>query len=240
MAKTRALIRERDGIRGLVPSREFGGRDKVYGSYLNTLNPRETEVVQKALAVSTDARFQEFLNRIMNPKYKRVSLQLIAKACDISLKEFQEFWMQGSTQAAIAVAQTHSIKVTEDMAEDAKSTTTICSRCDGMGFVTCPDYLPETTPGYREIRKAMEIGAGSGTIEPAIWVRNCPNCDKAGKLRKPGDSHSRDRLLEMSGHIKKDKGSGVTIVQNFGGANHSSAISLLDQKMAIDIDSDRV
>ena len=45
-------------------------------------------------------------------------------------------------------------------------------------------------------------------------------------MKKPGDQHARDKVLEMSGLVKK--GAGIQIVQNFSGASHSSALSDLD------------
>lgn len=100
-----------------------------------------------------------------------------------------------------------------------------CERCDGLGWISAPNGLPDDTPGYRSIQ--------SGDDE--LWIRDCPNCEK-GKIRKPGDAHARDRVLEMGGLVNKSK-SGLTLVQNFGGASHASAIDQLDKVMAIDIDS---
>lgn len=219
--RIRALIAEKDQLRGMVPSRAFGIKDKVYGEYLTKLNPREDPKVQHALSITPDPRFQEFLDRIKLPQYKRVSLQSIAKACDISLLEFTQWWSKVSTQVAIHKAQTESIKITEDMIEDARSREVACERCDGMTWVSAPPGLPKTTPGYRKITNDDE----------ELWIRDCPVCSN-GKIRKPGDAHARDRILEMSGLVQKGKAA-VQIVQNFGGAAHSSAVTQLD---AITID----
>lgn len=223
-----ARIKEKDGIRGLVPSRKFGIQDRVYGSYLNTLNPRGDKNVQDALATCPDPRFKEFLARISEPRFKRISLQAIAKACSIDLKEFQTWWQRESTQRAIAIAQTKSIEVTEDMVEDARTSDDVCPRCDGLGFVAAPIGLPKGVPGYRQI----EAGA-----EPK-YIRTCPKCE-SGKVRKPGDAHARDRIMEMAGIIQRGK-SAVTLVQNFGGASHSSAITQLDDAMTITVDAEHV
>ena len=223
MAKSKALIKERDGIRGMVPSREFGIQDRVYKSYLDTLNPRESHDVQLALAASSDNRFTEFLERIKLRKYKRISLPSIAKACNISLLEFQQWWQKESTQAAIAVAQTESVNITKDMVSDARSKDTACERCDGLTWISSPAGLPEETPGYRSVTDAL------GTV---MWIRNCPNCN-AGRVTKPGDQHARDRVLELAGLVKK--GPGLVINQSFAG-NHASSVSALDDVMTIDID----
>ena len=222
-AKIKALMVEKDKMRGMVPSRVYGNRDRVYGAYLNTLNPRENPHIQEALATHKDPRFQEFLNRITENRYKKVGLQTIAKACGIDLSEFSNWWNRESTQRAIAVAQLSSVAITEDMAEDAKSVHTTCERCDGMTFVTAPAGLPKDTPGYKAIIQGEET----------VWIRTCPNCQK-GKIRRPGDTHARDKLLEISGLVKK--GGGVQVnVNNFGGATHASAVQDLDDAMCIDV-----
>lgn len=214
MAKvTKALMREKDGIRGLVPRRQYGIQDTVFGEYLKKLDPRGDEHVQLALAASKDHRFTEFLNRVMSPTFKRVSLQTIAKACDISLLEFNQWWQQQSTQRAIAVAQTASIKITEDMVEDAATRIVGCGRCDGLTWIAAPAGLPKETPGYKSITVENE----------KRWIRDCPDCED-GTARKPGDPHARDKVLELSGLIQKGR-SGITLVQNFGGAGHASAVS---------------
>ena len=225
MAKKSLMVR--DGYRGMVPSRENGYKDKVYGEYLTTLNPRENTHVQMALAECSDVRFTEFLERIMSGRYRRVSLQTIAKACGIGLTDFADWYQKASTQRAIATAQIRSSRIAEDMATDAESTTTACPRCDGLKFVAAPAGLPVDTCGYRMIEKG-----GMGYEEK--WIRDCPVCDGSGKSRKPGDAHARDRILEMSGIIQRGK-SAVQIVQNFGGAAHSSAVQDLDSAMTIDV-----
>jgi hypothetical protein len=216
------LIKEKDGLRGLVPSQKNGIQDKVYGSYLDQINPRENKDVQIALASSPDVRFVEFLERIKLPRYKRMAVQTIAKGCNISLGEFQKWYNQASTQRSIALAQQASVKITEDMVEDAKSREDACERCDGTTWIPAQQGLPLSTPGYRPV----EI---EGQVQ---WIRDCPRCQR-GKVRKPGDAHSRNLLLEMSGNIVRGKG-GVSIIQNFGGASHTSAVADLDS-MTMDL-----
>ena len=214
-AKIAAMILEKDKIRGPVPSRQYGIRDTVYGAYLAKLDPRNNSVVQRALASSDDPRFLEFLERIQMNKYKRISLQAIAKACNIGLAEFGTWFNKASTQMAIATAQQESVRIVQDMAEDARTIQAVCDRCDGMTWVSAPAGLPDTTPGYRSITVDGEVR----------WIRDCPVCNK-GKIRKPGDSHARDRTLEVAGMLKK--GPGIVINQAFGGVSHASAVSDLD------------
>jgi hypothetical protein len=224
--KIQAMIQEKDKLRGLVPSRYFGNRDRTYGAYLNALKPRENEELKLALACSRDTRFQEFLARINAERYRRVGLPTIAKACGIDLMEFSQWWRLQSTQAAIAIAQTSSVNLTKDMVLDAASTDVICDRCDGLAFVGAPSGLPTETPGYRAMHSDGEI----------MWIRTCPNC-VGGRVRKPGDTHARDKLLEMSGLVKK--GAPINInIDNYGGVGHNSAISQLDEAMAIDVQAE--
>ena len=94
---TKTLMTEKDGIRGLVPARNRGYPDRVFAEYSDTLNPRGNVLMQKALAASPDVRFQEFLDRVMTPKYLRTSLATIAKGCGIDLLEFNQWWGKAST-----------------------------------------------------------------------------------------------------------------------------------------------
>lgn len=222
-AKIKAMILEKDRMRGLVPARQQGIKDTVYGAYMDRLNPRDNQVVQQALAESKDPRFAEFLERIMMPRYKRISLQTIAKACNIGLAEFSNWWQKQSTHQAIAIVQNAAPQIAADMAQDARSIDAVCERCDGMTWISAPHGLPSETPGYRPITVDGE----------PRWIRDCPVCT-GGRVRKPGDAHARDRVLEMGGLLKK--GPGVMITQNFGGMSHASAVSELDEAMSFDVD----
>jgi len=119
-----------------------------------------------------------------------------------------------------------SIEITENMANDAMTQDAMCPRCDGLGFVAAPGGLPDEVPGYKMIEAATDK-------TEAKYIRTCPNCLSAGRIKKPGDQHSRDKLLEMSGIIQRGKAA-VSIVQNFGGMGHSSIISALDESMTVD------
>lgn len=226
-------IKEKDGRRGLVPARENGIRDEAFGSYLEALDPAGNQDVRMALLLSEDPRFREFISRVGTPRYKTVSLQAIAKACGIDLLEFNEFWQKASVQRAIALAQLRSVQIAGDMAEDARSRDEVCPRCDDLGWVNAPDNLVGEPPrGYRvmgtQTRKGQDPETGKVVEEEVvIWGRDCPVCLGKGRLSQPGDQHSRDKILEMSGLITKGGGKGVQIVQNFSGSGHSSAVPAL-------------
>lgn len=231
MTKKVTVMKEKDGIRGLVPGRDNGAKDKVYAAYLDKLNPRGDEAIQQALAQCPDPRFQQFLDRVMNPRYLRVSLATIAKGCGIDMLEFGNWLKKDGVTVALATAQLASPKVVKDMVVDALSKDDYCDRCDNLGFVTAPPNLPDDVPGYKMIQPPQ-----NGM--DAIYIRTCPKCNGEGTVRKSGDTHSRDRILEMAGAIVRGK-AGVNIIQNFSGASHSSAVSTLDEMMNIDtVDSD--
>jgi len=67
---------------------------------------------------------------------------------------------------------------------------------------------------------------------PDKYIRDCPDC-QTGQVRKPGDAHARDRVLEVSGLITRGKGIQVNLNQNFAGQSHSSAVTELDNAMSI-------
>ena len=234
--KEMETIREKDGVRGLVPSRRFASHDKAYGAYLNNLDPRNRADVQFALESSTDARFRAFLDQLERKAFgKRVSLQAVAKGCGISLHEFNQWWQHASTQAAIAVAQTKSIAITEDMAEDARTKWANCERCDGLGFVAADEGLPMDTPGYRILRMIER----KGEDPTPVYVRKCPNMCDQGRIKQVGDQFSREKTLEMAGLLNKKGAGGVTLIQNFGGQAMASAVPRMSA-MTIDIDSEEL
>lgn len=230
--KIQKMMKERDGLRGMVPARAFGRDDLVYKEYLKSLNPRENYDVQLALADSEDVRFVEFFQRMMTPRYKKTSLPAIAKACNITLQEFNRWWQKASAQRAIAVAQTSTVDLTRDMVNDARSIDAVCERCDGLGFVAAPANLPLDTLGYERLQ-----GVDPDGLPDVRWIRSCPMCKKEGTVRRPGDAHARDRVLEMSGLINKNKGALVSITQNFDGAGHGSAVEDLGG-MTIDVEAE--
>jgi hypothetical protein len=215
MPKTK--MKESDGIRGLVPSSNKASLDRTYSDYLKQIDPRYNQEAQLALAESADPKFKEFLNRILEYRYRNYSYVALAKQCAIGLAEFSAFWRKACTHRAIAVAQSRAPEIVDHMANDARTRTVACERCDGLGWVAAPPDLPVSTPGYRLL---------AGGNDPK-WIRDCPMGCNNGKVNRPGDSHARDRILEISGLVKKG-GAAVQIVQNFSGAQHSSAVTALD------------
>lgn len=219
------FIRERDGIRGMVPDRQHAAKDKVYGEYLGALDPENNAEVRMALALSEDNRFQEFLSRLGQKIGGRaISLQAIAKACNIDMLEFAKFIQKRGVMAAVARAQLGVDAVVRDMVSDAGSVADACPRCDGLGWVGAPSGLPLDVKGY----KPVELDG-----EPK-WIRDCPKCAGAGSIRSVGDGHARDKVLEIAGLTGNKKGGGVTV--NVGmGASHASAVGGSLSSLTIDV-----
>jgi len=215
----RRTIKEK--LRGTVPARVNGYKDKEYEEYLKHIDPQREEV-RLALASSPDPRFRAFLERMSDPTQPGTKLQTIAKSCNIPLDEFMEWFSRASNQRAIAIVQTHSPAIVQDTLEDARSKFVACHRCDGLTWIAAVKDLPPETPGYRPM--------GEG------WIRDCPVCRAKGFVRTPGDDSSRSKSLEMAGLINK-KGAGIAIIQNFGGQALPSAIRRLDA-ITVDVDHD--
>lgn len=215
---------EKDSGRGLVPD---GNHDEPYNAYLEQLDPngstKDANEVRFALAASNDVRFRSFLECLNQPRFKRSRLATIAKACDISLPQFFEFWQSSQKTIALARAQSAIPDLIGDMAIDARSRMITCGRCDGYGVVA--DYADKDEDSKLEGSKVPDK------------VKPCPNCtDSPGKVREVGNQHARDRLLEVTGMTKKggDR-AGVSIIQNFGGATMESAVDSLG-KISFDVD----
>lgn len=211
-------MRERGGERDLVPVAGYGPPDTIYQSFLEGLDPTR-QAMQEALATSTDPRFKAFLIRIMEPGKRKISLAAAAKACGIALPEFKEWSQNAAKQMAIGIAQRQAPRLMEHVAEDAMTREDNCERCDGLGWVSARKGMPDDIPGYR----LLGIDEDSGQ---EMWIRTCPHCDGKKKIRRPGDTHSRDIVLEASGIVGKR--AGMVLIQNFGGAGHSSAIDSLE------------
>lgn len=197
---------EKRSPRGVVPAMTFGHLDAAYNDYLGEIDARNNQHVHYALAVATDARFREFLRLVGEPKYSRYALATIAKTCDISLPEWADFWRKSQLQRALAEATNAIPGLTADLIGDAATRHDVCERCDGRMEVKTDE---EDSKG-RQIR------------------RPCPSCNATGTIRKPGDTHARDKLLEMTGLTGKRGGAAVVINQNFAGMGIDAASNRLD------------
>jgi|WetSurMetagenome_2_1015567.scaffolds.fasta_scaffold01336_9 hypothetical protein len=202
---------ERRSPRGLVPTSTYGKLDVSYCAYLDELDPlgdsERSIAVRFALATARDDRFREFLTRIQEPAYRRISLAATAKQVGLSLPEWAEFWQKAQVQRALVKAQDALADITAGIITDALPGLTSCGRCDGFGWVYSESEIPADTPGLDQLAKRT--------------IRTCPECKGAGRVRKTGDSEARKMILEMTGVAGKRNGPAVQIQQNFGGIGSS-------------------
>lgn len=196
--------------RGVVP---FGGTsDKAYNDFLEKLKIRDENsavgsLFRIALAAHPDPRFQAFLD--MMQSYDRMPLATLAKKCDIGLTEFQAFWRDEQRNRAVDIALEQIPSITKDMADDAKSDESTCPMCDGTGELEREGKPPKV----------------------------CPNCSGKGVVRTIGDKHARDKLLEMTGAIKKEPT--VVINQDMRGLGMQTAATRL-KAVTFDLDPEPV
>ena len=83
-----------------------------------------------------------------------------------------------------------------------KSKNDVCDRCEGIGTLAAPPGVEGDIPGYRPAREASEEHG-------AIYTRACPKCAGEGTVRRSGDAHTRDRLMEIAGLPPGAKGASV-------------------------------
>ena len=225
--RARKMI-ESDRTRGLVPAGPDAHLDTRYVKYLEEIDLEHDQSLLNALAVSKDMRFRELLRKLTLPSAHTRPIVYWVKAAGIDLLEMMTWFGEQQNARALALAQAAAPKVVGYMSADAESQWVACERCDGLGFVGADAGLDEMQiPGYRMLRFDEDK-------KSEVWVRDCPMGCVRGKTSKPGDEFSREKLLEMSGHINK-KGAGLQIIQNFGGQSMPSAVNRLGA-MTIDID----
>lgn len=230
MPDDKNLFLEKDGLRGLVPTSDNGRADVAYAAWLEGIEAETDPELHIALARSSDPRYRRFLEMIGKPNKQGLRIQTMAKQCGIDLAEFQQWYGKESVQMAIGIAQRKARFVVADMAGDALTRSEFCERCDGLGWVIAdPAKLPADTPGMRMVgMQTKETPGPEGepvASEVPMFGRTCPKCQGKMRVDEPGDEHARDKILEIAGLTQKGGKGGVQIVQNFGGAGHTSAVN---------------
>jgi Zn finger protein HypA/HybF involved in hydrogenase expression len=160
---------------GTIPLATARTVDELFNNYLTDLDPRgdsdRSKALRSALAASSNKRFQAFLDLLYQRRCAKWSFAVIAKACDITLGEFQAFWMNAELRRGVYDAACGTPDIVKDMIIDARSEELTCRQCDGEGKVASKDGR----------------------------LLVCPVCGGRGRIRKIGDAHSRDKLLEIAG-----------------------------------------
>lgn len=184
----------RDPGRGMMPS--SGALDPVYCGYLESL---PLDQLKFALAQQDTTKAMVFLTSLCDLTKSKIPITDLAKRAGIGLTEMMQIWRSHCHTAALGIAIEGTVPITGDLVEDAKSTLTCCTRCDGAG----------------QMRIQLEDGYH--------WVP-CINCDGSGATRRPGDSKSREYLYKATGFIKPDAG-----IQVHTHINTHSVDSVLDE-----------
>ena len=197
--------------RGVVPS---GYHDRQYNHFLEKLQLRKADsdmgsIFRLALAAYPDVRFQTFLAMMESESSAHLSLGAIAKMCEIGLDEFRLFWRDAQRNRALDHAIEQLPSITKDMVDDAKSDETTCPMCDGTGQVEREGKPPKI----------------------------CPNCTGKGIVRTIGDKHARNKLLEMTGAIKKEPA--IVINQDMRGLGMNAAANRL-KAVSFDLDPEPI
>lgn len=242
MPKVAKMLVEKDKLRGLVPASENGKKDEVYGAYLQRLEIETSASIQLALAQSADPRFRRFLELMSSPN-RTTKIQTVAKQCGIDLIEFGNWFSKAANQIAIAEAQLRAAGIVSDMAGDALTRDEFCERCDGLGWIAAAENLPVETVGYRILGMKTVKGDPERNVpdrDEPLWCRTCPKCKGKTTVREAGDEHARERVLEIAGVIQRGGKAGVSIIQNFGGAGHTAAVSGAMSALTIDVEAEDV
>lgn len=147
------------------------------------------------LFLRDEPELQDFLAAMHDPAYGNLSFVTLCKKFNVSLGKLQSIYTDGMRHIGLLRMSTALPEVMADVAEDAKSRTVTCSRCDGL--------------------KVVRLPVGSEQLD-----RPCPACSGKGEIRTPGDKHARDLVFE-SMKLTGQAGPLVAIQQNFTGGDES-------------------
>jgi hypothetical protein len=152
--------------------------------------------VRESLAASDNPRARAFLAEMLSCKprdlKKPISLALLARKHGIGPLELTEIWRDHSVRETVLRMAVGAPKVADHVVEDALSTRSVCTRCDGSGEV--------------EVKRR-------GQIVPDV----CPQCEGRGWTRKEGSPHARDLMMKSIGVLKQGPGIVVSIDQRQSG-----------------------
>lgn len=210
-----------EGGRGRIPGGSRGIIDKPYEDFIKTMDLDE---LKGALAFADSTKAQDFLSALLSPKFKNWSMSTIAKHHGIGIPQLRAIWRDHKLAQAMQKFTDAAPEVAADIAEDAKSSRVVCSRCDGYGVIKQePEYDVD------------------GCIIPTT-PNQCPQCQGRGWMRKPGDSDARKLMLETIGFAGKRAPLIQTNVTNI--TSVESVIEELDRTVrgegAVDVEYEEV
>jgi len=191
--------------RGGRPTRVAAYKDKPVQTFLDTVPGQE---FHEALLLSTDEKFERLGRSMLDPRRARESFAKKLIDAKLTLPELYEFWHKHQLHIGLIQVMNKVPKIMRDVATDAESRLTACSRCDGTGQVN--DAIP-------------------GSDQEPI-VRVCPACEGTRQMRVIGDKAARDLVFESIGLTGKTSPT-VAIQQNFGLDSDLGDVLMTSQKI---------
>lgn len=161
---------------------------------------------KEALDLSRDLKFEKLLALMSDPARAKDSFGNLCRLADITLNDLHDFWRNHQLHAGMIQMMNHVPKIMVDVAIDAESRNSACTRCDGVGRVI--DISPINS-------KATE--------------RLCPVCGGTKEMRVVGDPRARDLIFESIGLTGKHQV--VAIQQNFGLESELGDVLMASQKV---------
>lgn len=160
--------------------------DRLSNTFIETLANRDE--LMEALALSNNPKAENFLKDLSNPKYnrKKWTVSAIAHVNGLKPSDLADIYRDYNKSKGAIVAMSGIPEVMKDVVEDAKSSSSVCDRCDGLGQI-------------EKRTKTIYEGVEQEQIE---WLE-CPGCNSTGKVRKVGDPNARKILTEMAGYTNK-------------------------------------
>lgn len=173
------------------------------------------EMIQ-ALQASEDPRIAQTVRLLMD--VRPITVVEACRKTKTTMADLVDAFHKYQVNEGTVRMMRHIPKVMEDVAEDAKSKSEPCMRCDSHGCVP----MPEDSPLILE--------------EQPEWVppgwRVCPQCHGRKEVRVPGDKLARELVFEAVGLTGK-KAPAVAIQQNFGQPNSIEQSTLMTQKLLV-------
>ncbi len=133
-------------------------------------------------------KYQTLFGMMVDPAYRKYSFTTLLRKAQIPLQDIQTLYTDGMRHLGLMNMMNQLPQIMIDVAEDAKSSTQPCPRCDAHGFV--PD--------------------GEG-------ARDCPVCDGERYIKKIGDRHARDLVFESAKLTGQGNTIGIQTNINIGG-----------------------
>lgn len=143
----------------------------------------EREELEFALNQIPDDRYLKFLSDLHNPVMARLTFSKILKNNKITLHEVQMIYTDHMRHMLLLRMSNKAPQLGSDVADDSLSQLILCPRCDGKKILI-------------EVLERDDKGKILKTVD-----RDCPLCEKLGKIKVPGDKHARDLMYESLGLI---------------------------------------